>query len=168
MDPAIPNSRSPQDDVIAARKKWPDYCRLAFTSFRDKIYSAMSRSTVYRYAAHMQDMFQLTRAIDALEAHADERNKIKFFNKRHSDQLLSVAVAHLRSHAAARRGSAAIQRLRHGKIMARARQAGSARVTPWSGVPAGYRTFKSFKSSVAAAGSAYTMYSRSYGTNSLC
>ena len=61
MDPANSNSRSPQDDVSADRKKWPDYCRRAFTSFRDKIYSAMSRSTVHRYAAHMQDMFQLTR-----------------------------------------------------------------------------------------------------------
>ena len=100
-------------------------------------------------------MFQLTKSIDALWAHASERNKIKFFNKRHRDQSLLVAVAHLRSHAAARRGSAAIQRLRHGKIMARARQAGSARVRPWSGVPAGYRAFKSFKSSVAATGSAY-------------
>ena len=115
----------------------------------------MSRSTVYRYAAHMQDMFQLTRAIDALEAHANERNKIKFFNKHHSDQSLLVAVAHLRSHDGAFRGSAAVQRLRHGKIMARAWQAGSARIRPWSGVPAAYRAFKSFKSSVAATGPAY-------------
>ena len=101
-------------------------------------------------------MFQLTKSIDALWAHASERNKIKFFNKRHRDQSLLVAVAHLRSHAAARRGSAAIQRLRHGKIMARARQAGSARFRPWSGAPAGYRSFKSFKSSVATVEPAYT------------
>ena len=43
----------------------------------------MSRVTVYRYAAHMQDMFQLTKSIDALGAHANERNKIIFYNKRH-------------------------------------------------------------------------------------
>ena len=151
MDPANSNSRSPQDDVIAARKKWPDYCRLAFTSFRDKIYSAMSRSTVHRYAAHMQDMFQLTKSIDAFEAHANERNKIRFYIKRHRDQSLLVAMAHLKSHAAARRGSAAAQRLRHGKILAKSRQARPARIRFGSSRPAGHRSFKPVKSSSAAA-----------------
>lgn len=68
---------------------------------RDKIYSSMSRVTVYRYAAHMQDMFQLTKSIDALGAHANERNKIIFHNKRHRVQSLLAAVAYLRRHAAA-------------------------------------------------------------------
>ena len=84
----------------------------------------------------MQDMFQLTKSIDALGAHSSEWNKIRFFNKRHRNQSLLVAMAHLRSHTAACRGSVAIQRLRHEKIMARARRTGSARVRPWQFLPA--------------------------------
>ena len=51
---SLPPARS--GPIIAG---WPSH-------HSDKIYSAMSHSTVYRYAAHMQDMFQLIRAIDAL------------------------------------------------------------------------------------------------------
>ena len=40
--------------------------------------------------------------------------------------------------------------------MARAQRTGSARIRPWSGAPAGYRSFKPFKSSFAAAEPAYT------------
>ena len=153
MDPAISPRSPPNPDVIAARKKWSHYCRRAFTSFRDKSYSAMSRITMFHFATYARNMHLLTTYTDALGAHASENIKLHLATKRHRSQVSLAALATLRSHAASRRGSAAVQRLRHGRIVARARQVGPAKYGALPRRSASLRSLRSFRSAFTSADS---------------